>query len=272
MAPTFSMLLLAAVASAQLTTTFWSPKYIFGPSDKVGFVGSVVNASNTHTVLALNYDNGTDSQLFFGADFTMTVGPNLWQESNTLGVEASNSSSDLDAGLYAIGCEDPNPDSTNNATCSMTLGPEIAREVRCYEPTSSQTSSTRLRTIINTYSGRGTLYSAGVETIVHTQIYGSIPDQPEWCNDPSYSEAVKETFAVSKAFIGIFQVVITAGEEKLSATQGGSASVSSPVQTGSQPPASATSGSGGAAASTGGAASFSGPAMLGLGAAAAFLL
>ncbi|CAO2655757.1 Nn.00g045600.m01.CDS01 [Neocucurbitaria sp. VM-36] len=267
--PKLVLAALAATASAQLTTSFWMLEENLG-TDKIGYYGSVVDANNTHTTLALSYDNGTDTSAlgFGGSSFTMTVGPTLWEAADNIGSRTTESNN---ANVYRLRCDQPNPsETTANVTCTASYGSEIASLFRCN--TQSRPSSTGYYTQTHTYSGRAT-YSAGVETITRSFIYG--PDtriKPDWCTDElKFPEGgYVSSFPVERKNFATYQVVITAGEEKLDATQGASATFSSATPTGSQ----ASTGPSGSVAGpqeTGAAAPLArvGPVMVSLGAAAA---
>ncbi|KAF2035198.1 hypothetical protein EK21DRAFT_42898, partial [Setomelanomma holmii] len=221
MSPFLSTLLFAGAATAQITTSFLWLKAIYG-TDKLGFYGSVVSASNGHTTLALTYDNGTDVEaLNLGNnEKTVTVGPTMVEAVST-GRAVANFTNAED---YTLLCEYATPPPAGVVTCTASYGPALARAIKC--PRTARTTGTRLSTDIFTYSGRGS-YSAGVETIVRTVIYGPYTrSRPDWCDQSSFLPAsgYSNTDTVKKEDIGTYQVVITAGQEKLSATQSAAAS------------------------------------------------
>jgi hypothetical protein len=93
--------------------------------------------------------------------------------------------------------------------------------------------STFIQTHTHSFSGCGS-YSAGVETV--TQAVTMKPETtppPDWCNAetlPDDFNGYVETLADSVVDAGFtYQVVMTAGLEKLSATTGGSASTGTPT-------------------------------------------
>lgn len=115
-----------------------------------------------------------------------------------------------------------------------------------------------------TFSGRLS-YSAGVETITRTYIFGPWTREfPTWCSISDFVPSSGFQIAVSarREDIDTFQLFITAGQEKLSATPAVGASISSATPTG------AGAGSSGAAVPMKTAA----PMIAGLGAAVAIFL
>ncbi|KAH7072358.1 hypothetical protein FB567DRAFT_454806 [Paraphoma chrysanthemicola] len=225
-----STLLFAGATSAQLTTSFPFLKTFLG-TDKIGFYGSVIGVSGDHTTLAVVYDNGTDvSALGLATQAqTFTIAPTMFQGGTT------SRDGPARAGEYILRCEwSTAPDAV--PMCTGIYGPDRARIIQCQTPNPRQTPSTGYRTETHTYSGRGT-YSAGVETIVRTLAYGvqSSRSRPDWCNDASFvpSDGYSVTATIPRSDIGTFQLVVTAGQEKLNATQGAGVSLSSPTLTGS---------------------------------------
>lgn len=266
---TLPITLFAASASAQLTTSIWAFNGI--GTEKVGFYGSVVNANSTHTTLVLVYDNGTDTTNYGTAAQTWTIGPTFWEQSTThrYANHRTESDSQPDDEKYKLRCE---VQTSTDAipTCTASYGRVAGAAFQCQ--TGDGPERTVFFTRTHTYSGRGT-YSAGVETIVQAFTVKPRSDTADWCDQDTFpatytGTVTSGTFAHSD--IGTYQVVITAGQEKLNATTGASATLSSAQPTGSQ----AQSGSA-AATFTGAAAPMKtvGPAVVGLGAAmAAFVL
>lgn len=261
-------LLLAATASSQLTTSFWMPESNVG-TDKIGYVGSVIDANSSHTTLALIYDNGTDNVALHlsPGHFTMTVGPTLWEEAIIEGpTTVLDHTTESDAYLYKMRCEQPSSpaDTVAEITCTESLGRSLLVELQCN--TKPRLAGTSLSTRTFTYSGRGT-YAAGVETIVHTYVFPSQTRNslPSWCTDEAQvpQDGYELRLPLEKKDLGTYQVVITAGEEKLSGrpTAGPQASSTAAGEGGAQTP----TGSQGAAKPLVTVA----PVVVGLGAAAA---
>lgn len=92
---------------------------------------------------------------------------------------------------------------------------------------------TSLSTQTYTYSGRLS-YSGGLATLVRTAIFGpNTKGFPDWCSNSSYAPSSGWQFhlTVKKEDIATYQLVIIAGEEKMSATPGVSASASGAIPT-----------------------------------------
>jgi hypothetical protein len=257
-------LLIAGATYAQMTTSIFLLKGTLG-TDKIGFYGSVIGASNGHTTLAISYDNGTniDALNLGQINQTVTVSPTGFESGQDL---SSRDNEDPDAIDLLLRCDIASAPSNDPASCTYSYVPYLARRINC-ERRSARTS-TFLRTYTHTYSGRGT-YSAGVETFVRSLVFGGANTRStaSWCSDSSYlpESGYITTFTMERESIGAYQVVITAGLEKLSATQGVAVSSSSATPTAS---------GGGAGGSTGAAVPMKtmGPVYAGLGAAAAMFL
>lgn len=222
-------LLFAATASTQLTTSFWAMKAI-ARSDRVGFYGSVVNANSSHTTLAVLFDNGTDAsalEVDNVTPWTYVVGPTVFGVPKEIQQTSAGASYQEGTGVSCIR-ESPS-NATAEAVCTVSYGPQLAYAIQCATGTASLRTSYISKTY--TYSGRGT-YSAGVETIVETRVYGrNTMSPPSWCSGKSEEASIPllETFPLRATEIATYPVIITAGLEKLSATQGESV----PAPTGS---------------------------------------
>ncbi|PSN67544.1 hypothetical protein BS50DRAFT_574220 [Corynespora cassiicola Philippines] len=158
------------------------------------------------------------------------------------------------------------------ADCTYSIGTGLAR-ARC-NPPASPTSF--VLTNLWTFTDTDT---AGVETILRTYVNSPTAPVPTWCADenaPIPTSDLITPVKIPRSEYGTYELVITAGEEKLRATTGGSVSTSGPQPTGTgseaasvatSSEAAATGGAGdtGAATSVRGAA----PAVAGLGAAIA---
>jgi hypothetical protein len=271
-------LLLAGASSAQITTTMLFLESNLG-NEKFGFYGSVIGASNAHTTLAVSYDNGTDIEgLNLGENFkqTITISPDSVELNRNL---ASNTNADgspnlEDGNNINIRC---NAGSTPQL-CTYSYGTELASEYQC--ATGGGQERTRYQTMTNAYSGRLS-YSAGVETVTRSIVYKPYTPRstPSWCSASDYTPTTgyAETYTMSPQTLGTYQLVITAGAEKLSsATQGASGSSlgvtpgasGSSILSGATPTASGVAGSVGAVGPMRTAA----PILAGLGAAAAMFL
>ena len=276
MSSLLAALLFAAAVSAQITTSFWAPVGRVGV-DRLGFYGSVVNANSSHTTLALQYDNGTASKIpqHPREQNTVIVGPTVWQDVDH--VIGPLTASDADG--RTVHCELNTASNTGAAAiCTASLDPAVASRVYCDLgdfPSTSVAGGTYVVTRTRTRSER-TRNSASVEVVTRTVVIDPFVDGiPRWCTgrttDPSGRYV--RTRTLDRTDIRTYQVVITAGQEKLSATQGVSGTLSGPVSTGS----------GGVAASTGSAATpqatnaaapmvTMGPKVMGLGVAVAAMV
>jgi hypothetical protein len=224
MALIFSTALLVASATAQLTTSIWVPEHIFR-TDKFGFYGSVVGADESHTTLLLTYDNGTDKEaLGFGSTVgTWTVGPDLLEIVQTMRIADSRTASDSrpDDEDYRIRCERQSG-SSSRPICTVSEGRVVAGR-RCSQPRiSTRSLETRLFSRTHSYSGRGS-YTAGVETIIDTMVYNYATEPiPDWCTNDTFPSTFTGTTQTVPfdSDVKTYQVVITAGLEKLNATAG----------------------------------------------------
>ena len=278
MTSALSLALLVASATAQLTTSIWAPESPFG-TDKFGYYGSVIGASEGHTTLLLTYDNGTDKEaLGFGTTAGIyTVGPTLFEFAEILYNGGTDTKSDArtEDQEYRIRCERQSTGNTG-PTCIQSYGRMLATRMQCRtQPARSRATSTQLWSRTHSYSGRGS-YSAGVETLVQTMVWRPVTTpNPDWCDDETYLRTFNGySREVPASAIGqevaTYQVIITAGLEKLNATAGASATPSTVQPTGTQTNSTGVSTSGSAAAAP---MKTAGPAFVGFGAAmAAFFL
>jgi hypothetical protein len=260
MSTILSCLLFAGAATAQITTSYLYPINQYG-SNKIGFYGSVIDVSGTHTTLAINFDNGTDTdQLQFSTEpSNLTIGTTDFELSrNVRGLEDKDMANAYE---YKIHCDVP---SDSAPKCTESYGPVLARNVLCE---SWNWKTPTYASFVYEYSARST-YSAGLETIVKSVAVGPTDTAvPTWCSDDEFYPSSGFTFTPSmkKEDLATYQLVITAGLEKLSATQGASSSGPTPTVGG------AGSGSSGAAMPIKTMGPM-GPVMAGLGAAAAIFL
>ncbi|KAI4944086.1 hypothetical protein J4E91_008941 [Alternaria rosae] len=249
MAPLLSTMLFAATASAQVTTSFWMPSNGLG-TDNIGFVGSVINANETHTTVAVDYDEGTDkSALSIGVDGpqTMTIGPKFFGTTIDVGLAANGGNAEDDEeDSYSLDCSWPTPEEAgSNRTCIVSYPPELAR-LLCQNTVYLSTSED-VWTRTHTYPARGS-EPAGTETIRQTFTYGygsavSSVSQPAYCSESGTPEEpyVSEV-EVSATQFGTYYLVITAGTEKLEATAAVTPTMSSAMSTNA--PTTATDASG----------------------------
>jgi hypothetical protein len=257
----------AAVVSAEyVTTTMWD---VGGGFDKVGYYGSIVGAGDGVMTVALKYDNDTNAVMGAGDHDrgTWTLGSG-WYEYTT-----SANVFDDHTGAYGlrVRCERTDTASDAHATCTEIMDSGLGSAWYCDV---SPTTVTDIQTI---EYGSGTWGGPGVTTV--TQV-GSINENATWCSESSASlSSVTSTFEVSSDENGgmaTYQLVITAGQEKLAATAGATPSTNAAKPTGT---GTSTGAGDVAGASTGTSAGLAAPmktgvpALAGVGAlAAAFFL
>jgi hypothetical protein len=242
-----SALAFAAFAAASLTTSIWEPLHTFSdwPSTITtltpGFYASVINVNNDRTTLAMRFDNATDPSATLrdpNDPYTMTVGPSYY----ALTFE-------LEEGLHFVG------------------GGKLTASVEC-------TSSSKDAAIACTYITNGpevfsSICSRGTYTgpapIVTKSSIQYISGLPPFCitdtTVPIEYLATTSIVGESELTTRSYKAVITAGEEKISATTG-----ATPTNTGPPATGTAATGSGTGAA---GPMKTSAPLLAGLGAAMA---
>lgn len=275
-------LLFAATASASVTTSIRMPGPNYGEAADYSYLGSVVGVNGDKTTLALEYDFGTTSDYF---------GHNYEAETYTLiggtRIEGRTSTADIgDGGDFtaSVGCDVP---STGKATCTYSENGAYLASMYCSNVKEYATPVTTTYAYTYTSDEYG---PATTETYVET--YGGLDDFPsylepyiEFCSTggsalPEEIAIATETF--KPKYVQNYQVIITAGEEKLKATAGSTPSNSEAKPTGT---ATGTAATGTATSATGSTdapqAEFTGaaapmralaPALAGLGAAmAAFM-
>jgi hypothetical protein len=275
----WSMAFAALVSAEHITTTFWRP--IEG-TDKFGYYGSVIGNDNGHLTLALEYDNGTDLIALGYEDRQdrqagiYTIAPTLFGNSASVTVYEASSSAVYG---WELLCERSHTASDASATCADTMDPELASAVFCFEPSTSTAAEEYqpYSSVYVYYYGTGMWGSPGKETV--TQVY-SHNQRQSWCDSPSTatSKFVANTFVAprERERIATFQVVITAGQEKMVATTGAGVSTDSIKPTGTEMVLSTGSAEGTSSGNAAGIAApmkTGAPALAGLGAlAAAFFL
>ena len=268
----WSMAFAALVSAEQITTTFWAPKL---GTDKLGYYGSVVGAENGHLTLALDYDNDTSplmAERNSRSEKTWTVGSTMYEYSSHFSVYDEGTTRLYGVHFY---CEKTDTASDAPATCTEKYEAGLASAFYCNVPVPRETD---VQTLTEThYYGSGIWGPPGVETL--TPVY-SQNEQLAWCSDAA---ANTSSFTSSWTLSGgqvsspaTFQVVITAGEEKMTATAGAGAGTGAAKPTGTGAP---TGTEGAAGSSSGNAAGHAAPmktgvpALAGVGAlAAAFFL
>ncbi|KAF2466345.1 uncharacterized protein BDR25DRAFT_306166 [Lindgomyces ingoldianus] len=256
MSPILSALFFAASVTAQITTSMWMPG---GNDDEVGFYGSVVAADNNgKTTLAIMYDNDTDPSYYShykNNPQTVTIGE-TWFES-VVTTTANFYEGDMTVGLT---CE-VEMATRAKPTCTYSMGGKAPFSSYCED----YSTYTEVYTTTQLYT-----YRTGVRTYIQT--YDESEYIPSFCLTGSTlpKSIAIQTIALSRSMIGTYQLVITAGQEKLAATTGATPTVSGAQITGlSTATSSSTS-----AVNTGAASSPNGTASappLGTGAAASIM-
>ncbi|KAF2740740.1 hypothetical protein EJ04DRAFT_164380 [Polyplosphaeria fusca] len=271
-----SSLLLAATATAQVTTSIRMPGNL--DDYDVGYYASVVGNSDGALTLALQYDNDTDIDalgVYENAPETATLKGATWFESVVTTTDPFENNAAM---TMSLACQMPTAGRAK-PTCVYSMGGELAFSSYCSDY--STYTDVYTTTYVDSYSsdefGPATEY-----TYTETVDYGDYI--PEFCTEGStLPESIAvETVTLSKSYIGTYQVVITAGEEKLDATaaaapssgasQTASTTGAAPAPTGAN--GTVTSGTASAPPQGTGAAPLMtmAPALVGLGAAiAAFL-
>lgn len=275
--------LLAATASANITTSYFLPNSSFG-TNRLRFVASVINASDDLVTLSVDLDNDPDYSIFGTELGTWTMGSTLFYYSTYALINRPSLTSD---GGYAVSYKCDIPATASSAACTVSRGPELVRpRCRSAKRTDIDAVNRSERKYTQLYSFSDT-DSVGVETIVGTfPGYSSRPN-PEWCGTGTIvtnisvpSSALVETLELPKSDFNQYQFIITAGEEKLpSATTGGTANTGSPAETGTEETGTgstgtAVTGTEGTGTGSPGAAPMKtvAPALAGLGAAVAMFL
>ncbi|KAJ4288392.1 hypothetical protein N0V90_011627 [Kalmusia sp. IMI 367209] len=274
MSPIFSILLLAAAVAAETTTSIWMPSPYNANETHIGFYASVVGVSDGKTTLALQFDNNTNLRT---AGYEIDDEPNTMTFFGSSRFESVTTSTELFDGpelTVMYGCQLTSGtyrrSSTVGAVCRYSSdGPAVYSSFCGYY---SDYTDVYTRTMEYTYDEP---YSVVTETTTidyRTRI-------PSYCESGSSlpDSVVANTYTIEKSEIATYQVVITAGEEKLSATAGATVSNGGAAITGTgASPNNVPTGTGGAPAEETGAAGAVlplHPALAGLGAAAmAFLL
>jgi hypothetical protein len=176
-------------------------------------------------------------------------------------------------------CERVDPE--QNTTCTYTyIGAAAAQRLAagCHQNTRADNTAYTSTLQIMTHSYPPRLdYEGGEETVTWALTCEPSSTVPEWCaEDPDNypSSAFRSVFELPETDFATYQLIVTAGMEKLNATQGSGPTVASatPTSTGDEAAAPfTTSESTGPAEFTGAAGEMvaEGPLMVGLGAAVA---
>ncbi|KAJ4324033.1 hypothetical protein N0V94_001533 [Neodidymelliopsis sp. IMI 364377] len=264
MARLTATLLFAALASAEYTTTVWMTR--IANSDKYGYVASVIGADAQHMTLSLKYDSNTNKTALQVGDYDAihTFGPSMFELRQNLTNLVSTASGVVD---IAFQCTRP-ANADDEVPCTQINGDGYARFANCGQINTRPLPDNFTSSYTHEY-GTGIWGSAGTETITMTINYPSsrLTTTPAWCtSDDVPDEAMAFPTMVSANQFAVYQVVVTAGEEKLSAY---SPTAAQSTAAGSTPTASAIS-TAAVATSTGAAGKVNAmvPALAGMGIAA----
>jgi hypothetical protein len=229
----WSMAFAALVSAEYVTTAFWNVNSGF---DRIGYYGSVVGAGDGAMTVALKYDNETEAVMHANDrdKGTWTIGPG-WYEYATRAPNFDGHSTD-GYGLR-VRCERADTANDAHVTCTEITDPELASFWYCDALTTTITDTETFE------YGSGTWGGPGVTTVTQVASQnGNIP----WCSESSASlSSFTSTYEVSSDInggINTYQLVITAGQEKLAATAGASPSTNAAKPTGTGDVAGASSG------------------------------
>ncbi|KAF3043733.1 hypothetical protein E8E12_009072 [Didymella heteroderae] len=251
MARSSATLLFAGIALAQATnytTTAWMTN--FAGTDKYGYVASVIDADAEHITLSMDFDSGTNATVLNigGPGGNYTFGKTAFTISTDMDRFVATPT-DGDMG-YQIACTQP-AEADPSVTCNVKIGDGYARAGWCNEYQATQTFQGKniTSTITHTY-GTGIWGPAGTETITQKFEYplDTVTTTPTWCTSDEVPETVLERpYPTSATDFAVYQIVIYAGQEKLSAHSSPSVDVST---IGPGPSATTASGSSGAASTS----------------------
>ncbi|CAI6340635.1 unnamed protein product [Periconia digitata] len=221
----------AASAAAQITTSMWAQ--LRWDTDKIGYVGSVIDVQGGRTTIDIKPDDGVH-QVALGIPTTakeiVTIAPTYYG-----GVYNNREWNGKfhTAGEIKFACERNVTDSVE-ATCTESYGAAMGILLQCQD---LPTRSTKfINTVTHDYPSRGT-YSSGLETVTRTPTIVPKPGPlPSWCASGTAAASLAGTSAESSTVIsykkenfGFYQLTITAGLEKLEATPTPDASSSTPA-------------------------------------------
>jgi hypothetical protein len=212
----------AAVVSAEyVTTTMWK----VGGFDRLGYYGSIVGAGDGVMTVALKYDNETNAVMGAGDrdKGTWTLGPGWYEYTSSANIFDHHT----DGHGFRVRCERTDTASDAHATCTEMMDPRLGSAWYCDVSPVTITDTQTLE------YGSGMWGGPGVTTV--TQV-ASLNENATWCSDSSASlSSVTSTYEVSSDENGgmaTYQLVITAGQEKLAATAGATPSTNAAKPTG----------------------------------------
>lgn len=252
MARIYAALLFAGIATAQAsnyTTTAWITN--FAGTDKFGYVASVIGADAEHMTLSLDFDSDTNATaLAIGGIGNVTFAKTAFTI-NSARTQQLPTPTDADMNLQ-IACTQP-AETGADVTCNGKFGDGYVRMALCNEYQTTQTGRRTIEnvtsTITHTY-GTGIWGPAGTETITNEFNFPLQTETttPAWCTSDEVPETkLRSSYTTTAAEFAVYQIVIYAGQEKLSAYSGSSVDVSTITPS---PSATTSSGSSGTASVT----------------------
>jgi hypothetical protein len=224
MSSILSFLLLAATATAQLTTSLRLP---VGMEEGFECTGSVVAVDEGRTTLAVtmtySYDDMGEPM---SESYTETL---TWEGSTRVGSVFTTAMEDDLPISYSMGCELP-ANTRSDVTCTHSQnGPGVVSMI-CGDYVGQEAVT---ETTLYTYTS-DELGPASVETVIYT--YGMDEDDaPDFCTGSATTlpeSYAMETMTMPGTAAPYIDIVITAGQEKLGATAGASITGTGPRPTG----------------------------------------
>lgn len=208
--------LLSAHVAADITTSFALPYATILGTDQITYVASVINADKDTTTLVAGLMEGPDYEAigmaFPGGNVTWTLASTLFEQSTDR--EPAGRTTEPGAWSVHVRCEMQTSDAS--ATCTESIGANVARFGRCNEPVPGNTGSVLTRVWTPNPSN-----TEDVETVVQTYPGRPTTPPPDWCSGvsddqgPVPSSALRKETLIDRDEIPTFTFIITAGEEKL---------------------------------------------------------
>lgn len=222
--PILCSLFFAAVASAQVTTSLWMPSPYQGDTH-IGFQASVVGVGEGKTTLALSFDNETDLAT---AGYIVEDEPNTMTFYGNSRFESLTTTTDADGAALTMGygCQETSARGGISVGAVCRFASEGPAVYSSYCASYSDYTGVSIKTKEITH---GDDYTATETTTIdyRTRV-------PSFCKSGSElpESLMANTYTIEQKEIATYQVVITAGAEKLSATAGATPSSSGPAPTG----------------------------------------
>lgn len=223
MLPILSTFFFAAVASAQATTSLWMPSP-YQEGTHIGFHASVVGVSEGKTTLALTFDNKTDLAT---AGYIVEDEPNTITFYGSSRFESITTTTDADGAALTMGygCEETRAQGGVSVGAMCRFASEGPAVYSSYCASYSDYTGVSIKTKELTY---GDDY-----TVTETTTIDYRTRVPSYCKSGSKlpESIIANTYTIEQKEIATYQVVITAGADKLSATAGATPSSSGPAPT-----------------------------------------